>query len=127
MASTLPQLALEWGVSKEDYFLVAGYSDGCVRMWQIVKEEDGQCHIHLKWSTGQKALYALNASIQDVADLSESNRKILEQHGAVGDPTQRPTFQEVNHESMTESSTPFESNVENSDILIRSQKRQITK
>ncbi|KAF9896277.1 hypothetical protein BX616_007781, partial [Lobosporangium transversale] len=69
----------------------------------ITKEEDGQCYASLKWSTKQTGLYASNARIQGVYGLSEMNRKLLEQHGAVGNIIQ--TSQGASHEEAEESAS----------------------
>ncbi|KAF9916022.1 hypothetical protein BX616_004801 [Lobosporangium transversale] len=100
--------ALVWNVSEEGCFLVTGHDDGSIRMWQIAKSEDGQCHTRLKWSTKQSILNASEASIRDVAGLSEANRKLLKQYGAVDDPTECPTSPEVSHDINTTMPMPLE-------------------
>ncbi|KAF9909407.1 hypothetical protein BX616_011186, partial [Lobosporangium transversale] len=95
--------ALSWNITEEGCFLVTGCGAGSVRMWQITKEEDGQCNVRLKWNTKQTGLYAGNTRIQGVSGLSEMNRRLLEQYGAVDDTTQCSVSQEASHEKTARS------------------------
>ncbi|KAF9903177.1 hypothetical protein BX616_001696, partial [Lobosporangium transversale] len=101
---------LAWNVSEEGYFLVAGSQDASVRMWQVIKEGD-RCHYRLKWNTRQTVLYAGSARIQSVAGLSEVERKLLVERGAVDGPAQCPTSQEASNEIMTMASVISKSEV----------------
>ncbi|KAF9908823.1 hypothetical protein BX616_011365 [Lobosporangium transversale] len=94
-----------WNVSEKGSSLVTGHRDGSIRLWQITKSEEGQCHSRLRWSTGKTALNATEANIRGVVGLSEVNRKVLEQHKAIDDIGQCTTFQEPVHEAKKETST----------------------
>ncbi|KAF9917415.1 hypothetical protein BX616_001084 [Lobosporangium transversale] len=73
---------LKWNVSDEGYFLVTVCADNSIRKWQIV-QDGGQYQYLLRWRTGQTALNASNTCIHGVDKLSETNRKLLEQRGAI--------------------------------------------
>ena len=49
-------------------------------------DEQGHFHPMLKWSTGSASLSAQNLSIEGMKDLSESNQRLLLQHGAIEPP-----------------------------------------
>ena len=66
-------------------YLVAGCTDGVVGMWQVLVDE-GYCDVSLKWKTTNGELDMKDATIQDVQGLSQLNRKLLKQRGAVGEP-----------------------------------------
>ncbi|KAK3816668.1 MAG: WD40-repeat-containing domain protein [Benniella sp.] len=69
-------------------YLVTGCGDGVVGVWQILLDGD-PCDVSLKWMTTKGVLDVEEATIQDVQGLSQINRKLLEQRGAVGGPIQR--------------------------------------
>jgi hypothetical protein len=77
-----------WIKSSNVNYLVAGCSDGVVGMWQVLVDED-HCDVSLRWKTTSGELDMKDATIQDVQGLSQLNRKLLKQRGAVGEPADR--------------------------------------
>ena len=53
-----------------------------LQMWKLF-DEQGHFRPILEWSTGSAALSAQNLSINGVKDLSESDQRLLIQHGAI--------------------------------------------
>ncbi|KAG0221634.1 hypothetical protein BGX31_009669 [Mortierella sp. GBA43] len=62
--------------------------DGSVRMWQVQDDGD-QCQVILRWSSVNNTLTVTETSIQDVQGLSQVNKTLLKQRGAVGAPGHR--------------------------------------
>jgi len=77
-----------WIESHGFNYLVAGGTDGVVGMWQVLVSE-GHCDVSLKWKTTNGELDVKDADIHDVRGLSQLNRKLLKQRGAVGEPAHR--------------------------------------
>jgi uncharacterized protein YceH (UPF0502 family) len=76
-----------WIESSGANYLAAGCSDGVVGMWQVLVDGD-RCEIALRWKTTTNGeLDMKDANIQDVTGLSQLNRKLLAQRGAVGEPS----------------------------------------
>jgi len=74
------------------HYLVAGCRDGMVGMWQVVDDDaDDENHyrVSLRWMPTKGVLDLSEAVIQDVQGLSQFNKQLLEQRGAVGKPTLR--------------------------------------
>jgi hypothetical protein len=76
---------IAWSESHGLKYIVAGCDDGVVGMWQVLVSE-GHCDVSLKWRTTNGELDMKDATIQDVQGLSQLNRKLLKQRGAVGEP-----------------------------------------
>ena len=66
-------------------YLVAGCEDGVIGMWQVLVDE-AHCNVSLRWKTTNGELDMKDTTIQDVQGLSQLNRKLLKQRGAVGEP-----------------------------------------
>ena len=73
---------MAWTTDHEVNYLVTGCEEGTLRLWQIIEGED-QCHVYLRWSSKHKVLAVAGASIQDATGLSQMNKQLLKQHGAV--------------------------------------------
>jgi len=64
---------------------VAGGADGVVGIWQLQLDE-GRCDVSLMWKTTTGLLDVKDTAIQNVHGLSQSNRQLLSQRGALGEP-----------------------------------------
>ncbi|KAK3817618.1 MAG: WD40-repeat-containing domain protein [Benniella sp.] len=73
---------IAWIESPAVNCLMAGSSDGVVRMWQV-KADGDQYHVSLLWRTTKGELSVMDAAIHDVEGLSQLNRQLLKQRGAV--------------------------------------------
>ena len=74
--------------SSRTNYLVAGCGDGLVGMWHVLVDED-RCDVSSRWMTMKGELDVKEVTIQDVQGLSQLNRKLLKQRGAVGDAADR--------------------------------------
>ncbi|KAK3818900.1 MAG: hypothetical protein J3Q66DRAFT_400379 [Benniella sp.] len=78
--------------SNVDY-LIIGYSNGSVEIWQVIDEKDRD-HVSLRWKSTTGTLAVRNTIIENVQGLSPPNTKLLEQHGAKsGDESESDHFQ----------------------------------
>jgi len=77
--------SIAWSMTSDDKCFAVGYGDGCVRMWQVI-ENDNRCHIRLRWRTVNGKLVSKGTLIRDVHGLSRLNKELLNQQGAVGHP-----------------------------------------
>ncbi|KAK3807653.1 MAG: quinon protein alcohol dehydrogenase-like superfamily [Benniella sp.] len=77
--------SIAWSTSPDISYFVTGCEDGSVRMWKVV-EESGVCHVHVHWRPVNGELNVTETSIQDVHGLSQLNKQLLKQRGAVGTP-----------------------------------------
>jgi len=66
-------------------YLATGCSDGTVGLWKVENHED-RCAVSLQWTTMRGALNVVDATIQNVQGLSQLNKQLLQQRGAVGEP-----------------------------------------
>ena len=79
---------IAWMETTDVNYLVAGCEDGSV--WILETVNDGNlCHVRLCWSSGSNGLIVTEADIQDVQGLSQLNKQLLKQRGAVGEPVHR--------------------------------------
>jgi WD40 repeat protein len=69
-------------------YLVAGCWEGSVGMWRVRTDEDNW-DVSLSWMLTKGGLDVKDASIQDVQGLSQLNKRLLKQRGAVGEPVHR--------------------------------------
>ena len=79
---------IAWIKDSDLNYLAVGCKDGEVGMWQVLTNVD-RCDISLRWKTSNGELDMKDATIQDVQGLSQLNRKLLKQRGAIGDPAHR--------------------------------------
>jgi len=77
--------AVDWNTTANEMYLVTGCGDGSVLKWQVEKEED-LCNVQLQWTATNGTLIMTGASIQDVQGLTQINKQLLKQRGAVGEP-----------------------------------------
>ncbi|KAG0344987.1 hypothetical protein BG004_004034 [Podila humilis] len=87
-----PVTGVRWRAAHDDVYLVTGSGDTFVRLWKII-EEEGTVRSLLRWSSGHNRLSVSGASMEDVRGLSSGNMRLLQQHGAVGDPKPAITLQ----------------------------------
>lgn len=77
-------LGLTRGINSEDFFVTTDSNQGSV-VWKIVDEGD-QCYLSPRLAGANGALEVTGMSMQDVRGLSQPNKQLLRQRGAVGDP-----------------------------------------
>jgi WD40 repeat protein len=87
-----PINGVAWKATHDDIYLVTGCGDTFVRLWQIV-EEKSIFQALLQWSSAHNRLTVSGASMEDARGLSRVNVRLLQQHGAVGDPKPVITLQ----------------------------------
>jgi len=75
---------IAWSLHSDVNYLMGGFENGSVAMWQMM--EDGDLSQH--WREMNNELCVKNAWIQDTKGSSQTNRKLLKQRGAVGEPYQ---------------------------------------
>jgi WD40 repeat protein len=76
---------VSWRIASDINYLVTGTENGSVLMWKIT-EGANQCRANAQWSATTGALVLTEASVQDTRGLSQLNKQLLKQRGAVGDP-----------------------------------------
>jgi WD40 repeat protein len=79
---------IAWIEAPSVNYLAMGYSDGMVGMWKVGVDED-HCHVSSLWITTNSELNVKNATIEGVQGLSQLNKQLLKQRGAVGEPVDR--------------------------------------
>jgi hypothetical protein len=79
-----PVNGIAWIESSGINYLVAGCWDGMVGMWQVKSNE-----VSLRWMVATAELDVKDATIQDVQGLSQIDKQLLTQRGAVGEPESR--------------------------------------
>jgi len=80
--------SIAWTTNLDVNYLVLGFFDRSVAMWQVMGDGDPN-RVRLRWRTTKGGLTVKDTSIQDVRGLSRHNKKLLEQGGAVGEPLGR--------------------------------------
>ncbi|KAF9356607.1 hypothetical protein BGX26_004997 [Mortierella sp. AD094] len=78
--------SVKWKVSSDGCFLATGCHDKSVRLWKVT--EEGK-QMDMIWNSAESTFNVSNTTIQDVQGLSEVNRELLRQRGAVGKPSSR--------------------------------------
>lgn len=81
-------------------YLATGCFDGTVGMWKVEANED-HCDVSLHWITMRGALNVVDASIQDAQGLSQLNKQLLLQRGAVGEPHRRLSLRDTSKKLAT--------------------------
>ncbi|KAF9273147.1 hypothetical protein BGZ88_004037 [Linnemannia elongata] len=76
--------AIVW--KPQDHEFVVNCADGSTRAWRL-EEVSNKTSAKLVWSIGSKAFEASGAVITDTVGLSRTNRRLLEQRGAVDEPS----------------------------------------
>lgn len=77
--------SLAWKEILNSTYLVIGSDDKSVRVWQVI-ENEGRYQVRLSWSSTHDRLVLADTTIQDAQGLSQLNKKLLQQRGAVGVP-----------------------------------------
>ena len=88
---------IDWQTTLDGVSLVTGCFDGSVLKWKVV-EEEGVYRVQLQWSATKGSLTMTGASIQDVHGLSQINKQLLKQRGAIGEP--EDPFREASKKAM---------------------------
>lgn len=79
--------ALCWQQKEENLFLATGHEDASVCCWELKVVDSTHHTFRLLWnSLRSHALSAVGADLTGVSGLSDSNRALLEQRGAVAKP-----------------------------------------
>jgi len=77
---------IDWSpASNNTDCFVIGCWDGSMRRWRVTGEGD-QRRVHLCWSSAVGSFSVRGALVQDVRGLSQLNKQLLKQRGAVGEP-----------------------------------------
>ncbi|KAF9353956.1 hypothetical protein BGX34_011286 [Mortierella sp. NVP85] len=93
-----------------------GSRDGSVMAWDVVGEGD-QCRAQMRWRSTNGQLFVEEANIQDAHGLSDLNKRLLKQRGAVGDPTSRLRETSKKVVGMTSVVSNLKSSPSNIDVL----------
>ncbi|KAK3823242.1 MAG: WD40-repeat-containing domain protein [Benniella sp.] len=76
-------LSIAW--STDGTFLVTGSEDGSVLRWDVT-EKGGLYNTRLRWLATNGTLAVTGTSIQDARGLTGTNKQLLKQRGAIGEP-----------------------------------------
>ncbi|KAG0373480.1 hypothetical protein BGX24_011644 [Mortierella sp. AD032] len=68
-------------------YFVTGCNDRSVRTWKLVESGDGTCKVQLHWRSLFDGLMLSSANIQGAVGLSRANERLMQQRGAVGEPS----------------------------------------
>ncbi|KAK3823385.1 MAG: WD40-repeat-containing domain protein [Benniella sp.] len=90
---------ITWIAALDSNFLITGCSSGSVLMWQVL-EDEGRIHVRQSWSATNGALNMAGASIQDVQGLTQIDKQLLKQRGAVDNLQDLP--EETSKKSISE-------------------------
>ena len=77
-----PIRSVAWSAICDANYLVTGCVDGSVLKWQVISEDD-PCRVRLCWRTTNGSLVVTGASVQGVHGLTELNKQLLKQRGAI--------------------------------------------
>ncbi|KAF9349625.1 hypothetical protein BGX34_001685 [Mortierella sp. NVP85] len=80
-----PVERIAWSTTSDATCFVTGCTDGSVCMWQVAEEGD-TCRIRWRWRSISGELNLTDMTIQDVRGLSQVNKQLLKQRGALGEP-----------------------------------------
>jgi hypothetical protein len=67
---------------------ITGDGGGSVKRWDVVKEGDRYL-VNMRWRSANGQLTVKDACVQDVQGLSDLNKRLLRQRGAMGEPSVR--------------------------------------
>ncbi|KAF9954099.1 hypothetical protein BGZ70_010676 [Mortierella alpina] len=87
--------SLAWSIADNISYLITGCSDSSVRVWRVLQGEGKRCSVILQWSSSHRALLVVGCDLQGVKGLTEANRRLLMQGGALGAPEPRKSFKAV--------------------------------
>ncbi|KAF9348356.1 hypothetical protein BGX34_002526, partial [Mortierella sp. NVP85] len=77
--------SVAWSTASDATYLVTGCSDGSVLKWEVVKSDE-EYRVSLRWGTTNGRLSVTGASIEDARGLSQPNKRLMKQRGAIGEP-----------------------------------------
>jgi len=77
--------SIAWNTTSDDNGFAIGYADGSVCMRKVIESGD-ECHVRLRWRPVKGELVLKDTIIQDVHGLSQLNKQLLKQRGAMGEP-----------------------------------------
>ncbi|KAF9363945.1 hypothetical protein BGX34_002960 [Mortierella sp. NVP85] len=89
-----------WSPLPEGNCFVTGSTDGSVLKWEVMME-GGLCRVRLLWSATNGTLIASGAFIQDARGLSQTNKQLLKQRGAIGETCTCYMWQAAGHRDST--------------------------
>ncbi|BBE08980.1 WD40 repeat-containing protein [Mycoavidus cysteinexigens] len=78
--------SIAWKEIFNGNYLVTGSGDKSVRQWEV-RKEGGEYKVFLCWSSTHESLTLADTLIENVQCLSNPNKALLKQHGAVGEPS----------------------------------------
>ncbi|KAG0216201.1 hypothetical protein BGX31_000656, partial [Mortierella sp. GBA43] len=78
---------IAWSHNSTGDYLVAACAEGSLGRWRVVMD-GGQCRVQLCWRLTRGVLSLEGTNIQDAQGLSQVDRRLLEQRGAVGKPAE---------------------------------------
>lgn len=81
-----PIRSVAWRATPDADYLVAGGVDGSVLMWQVNQVATDMCRLRLCWSATNGGLVVTGASVQDAHGLTQLNKRLWKQRGAIGEP-----------------------------------------
>ncbi len=85
--------SINWREATNGTYLITGSRGGSICAWQIV-EDKGHVQVQLHWSSTRDMLAVTDANIQGVQGLSRMNQQLLQQRGAIGEPSQSLNLRE---------------------------------
>jgi WD40 repeat protein len=77
--------SIAWSPMPDINCFISGCDDGSVCMWKVVDDE-GPCRIRWCWRSVNGELVVTDTMIRGVRGLSQLNKQLLKQRGAVGEP-----------------------------------------
>jgi WD40 repeat protein/adenylate kinase family enzyme len=77
---------ITWIKDSDGYLLATSCHDGSVRMWKVMGDGDAY-RVYMRWGSDNGALTVTGTNIQDTDGMSELNNRLLQQRGAIGDPS----------------------------------------
>jgi hypothetical protein len=77
-----------WRTTSDGDYLIVSFMDGSILMWKVI-ELDNSYRVDLQWNTSKGALHLTGAHIEGVRGLSQLNKQLLAQRGAVGEPEEQ--------------------------------------
>jgi WD40 repeat protein len=77
--------SVAWNTTSNATYLVTGCIEGSVLKWNVV-EEGEEYHVNLHWSATNGLLTVTGASMKNVRGLSQLNKRLMRQRGAIDEP-----------------------------------------
>jgi len=76
---------ISWNTASDGDYLVTSGGDASVLKWEVIKE-GYRCNVRLLWCATNGTLTMSGASVQGARGLTQINKQLLMQRGAVGEP-----------------------------------------